>query len=164
MNMKTGERVFAGLILVFVIFFLLSATRMNSVAGRMPLIVGTFTLILVVAYFVNEYWPRKAEPTKFAADLDEDDELLAPEKDELNWYDIRVWGWLLVLMFLVFFFGITLGIGLLTTIFYRFAAKQSWRGAVIFGVLQGVFLFAVFDVLFRAALYPGWIIEKLLGG
>jgi hypothetical protein len=165
MNEKTGERIFAGLILVFVLVFLFTASRMNSVAGRMPLIVGTFTLILLVAYFANEFWPRKAkaEP-KFQADLDEDDEQLAPEKDELNWYDIRVWGWLLVLFACVYLLGITVGIAVLTMLFYRLAAKQSWRGGLIFGVLQAAFLYVIFEVMFKAALYPGLIMELIAGG
>lgn len=164
MNMKIADRVFAALLLVLVLVFLFMASRMNSVAGRMPLIVGSFTLILLVVYFVGEFWPRKAaaKPKK-KPELDEDDEEFGERKDTLNWYDIRVWGWLLVLFACVFLGGIAIGIGLLTTLFYRYAAKGAWRVAVIFGVLQAGFLYLVFELAFQTVLYRGWILELILG-
>lgn len=164
MNMRIADRVFAALLLVLVLVFLFMASRMNSVAGRMPLIVGSLTLILLVAYFVGEFWPRKAiaKPKK-KPELDEDDEEFGERKDVLNWYDIRVWGWLLILFACVFLGGIAIGIGLLTVLFYRYAAKGAWRAAVIFGVLQAGFLYLIFELGFQTVLYRGWILELILG-
>jgi hypothetical protein len=167
MNKVLADRVFAGILLLVVLVFLIMAAQMNSVAGRMPLLVGSFTLILLVAYFVGEFWPRKAsaEPRK-RPELDEDDENFDEDgksKGGLDWWDIRVWGWLLVLFVCIYLFGITIGIGVLTALFYRLAAKQSWRGGVVFGILQATILYVIFELVFRTALYPGRILELILG-
>jgi hypothetical protein len=165
MNKVLADRVFAALLLAFVLIFLVMAWQMNSVAGRMPRIVGVFTLVLLLAYFAGEFWPRKASAApKKRPELDEDDEDFGERKDALNWYDIRVWGWLIVLFVCVYLLGITVGIGVLTVLLYRYGAKQGWRGGVIFGVLQAAFLYLIFEVVFRSALYPGRILELLLGG
>lgn len=165
MNKTIADRVFAALLLVLVLVFLFMASRMNSVAGRMPLIVGSFTLILLVAYFVGEFWPRKstAKPKK-KPELEEDDEDFRDRKDALNWYDIRVWGWLLILFACVFLGGIAIGIGVLTVLFYRYAAKGAWRSGLVFGILQAAFMYVVFEVAFQTVLYRGWILELIIGG
>ncbi len=168
MNKVIADRVFATLLLVFTLVFLLMASQMGSVPARMPLIVGSFTLILLIAYFIGEFWPKKAKAQPKKKPALEDDELAeVPDKDALNWYDIRVWGWLLVLFACIYLFGLAIGIGVLTAIFYRYAAKQSWRGGVIFGILQAAFLYGIFEVVFLTALYKGWIWETVvaaLGG
>ncbi len=163
MNKTIADRLFATLLLVLVLAFLLTASRMNSVAGRMPLIVGSFTLILLVAYFVGEFWPGKAsaQPKQKKPELEEDDEDFGDRKDALNWYDIRVWGWMLVLFACVFFGGIAIGIGVLTVLFFRYAAKGTWRAGLVFGLLQGAFMFFVFEVAFQTVLYRGWIFETI---
>ena len=165
MNKTIADRVFAGLLLVFVLVFLLMASRMNSVAARMPLIVGSFTLILLVAYFVGEFWPRKSsvQPKKKGPELEEDDEDFGDRKDALNWYDIRVWGWLLILFACVFLGGIAIGIGVLTVLFYRYAAKGAWRSGLVFGILQAGFMYVVFELAFQTVLYRGWILELIMG-
>ena len=93
---------------MLVLGFLLMASQMNSVARRMPLIVGSSPSILLIAYFAGEFWPRKAtaKPKQKAESWKRTTcEPEAATKDALNWYDVRVWGWLLVLFACVYLAG-----------------------------------------------------------
>ncbi len=153
--MKRADGIFAALLLVVVIGFLAVATQLNSTAARMPVMVGTFTLLCLIAYFVFEY-RQPAKPSK-KQDADEGDE----GEIKLQWTDPRVWGWLLVLLVLTYALGVIVGLGLLTIFFYRFAAQGTWRGAILFGVLEAAFLYVVFVVGFQGQLYEGLIAEWL---
>lgn len=155
--MKRADGIFAVLLLVVVIGFLAVATQLNSTAARMPVMVGTFTLLCLIAYFVFEYrQPAKASKKRDPHEGDADEGEI-----KLQWTDPRVWGWLLVLLVLTYALGVIVGLGLLTILFYRFAAQGTWRGAILFGVLEAAFLYVVFVVGFQGQLYEGLIAEWL---
>ncbi len=153
--MKRADGIFAVLLLVVVIGFLAVATQLNSTAARMPVIVGVFTLLCLIAYFVFEY--RQPDKPSKKHDADEG----AEGETSLAWNNPRVWGWLIVLIVLTYALGMIVGLGLLTILFYRFAAQGTWRGAILFGVLEVAFLYVVFVVGFQGQLYEGMIAEWL---
>ncbi len=153
--MKRADGIFAGILLAVVIGFLAVATQLNSTAARMPFIVGIFTLLCLIAYFVFEY-RQPAKPKKHKAGEATDDE------PRLAGGDPRVWGWLIVLVLLSYGLGLIAGLSLLTILFYRIAAKGTWRGAILFGVLEAAFLYVVFVVGFQEQLYEGLLAEWLI--
>ncbi len=153
--MKRADGIFALLLLLVVIGFLAVALQLNSTAARMPVIVGVFTLLCLIAYFVFEY-RQSAKPSKKVHENEGEEGV-----SKLKWTDPRVWGWLLVLLVLTYSLGVIVGLGLLTILFYRVAAQGTWRGAILFGVLEAAFLYVVFVVGFQGQLYEGLIAEWL---
>lgn len=153
--MKRADGIFAAILLAIVIGFLAVATQLNPTAARMPIIVGVFTLLCLIAYFVFEYRQPEKSSKKHGEEADEESE------SKLAWNDPRVWGWLVVLLVLSYVFGLIVGLSLLTILFYRFAAKGTWRGAILFGVAQAAFLYLVFVAGFQEQLYEGLVAEWL---
>lgn len=167
MNKKLADRIFALLLTALVLGFMAMAMQLNTTARRMPMIVAAFTLVCLVAYFAGEFWPRKAAQPKPKPEkpvpLAECEPAAAPAPDALPWWDVRVWGWLIVLFACIYLAGIVGGIGLLTFVFYRFAAKGSWVRSIIFGVIMAAFIFGVFEIAFKETLFRGIIYEALVG-
>lgn len=164
MNKRLADRLFALLLTVFCSWYLWQALLLNPTARRMPVMVVVFTLICLAFYFIGEMRaPKKERKSKVEDEPHEEDEPLEPEeKGELNWYDIRVWGWLPLLFACVFIGGLAVGIGILTFLFYVLAAKGKWLTGIIFAVIQSGFLYVVFEMGFKTQLYQGIIVEMLL--
>lgn len=162
MNKRTADRLFALLLTVFGVWYLWQALLLNPTARRMPVMVVTFTLICLAFYFIGEMRaPKKEKKPRLEEEPHEEDEPLEAGKDDLNWYDIRVWGWLPLLFACIMVGGLAIGIGILTFLFYVFAAKGKWLTGLIFAVIQSGFLYLVFEVGFKTQLYQGIIFEML---
>jgi hypothetical protein len=163
MNKQIADRLFALILTVFSVWYLWQALLLNSTARRMPVMVVTFTLICLAFYFIGEMRPPKkaVKKARLEDEPHEEDEPLEEEKDELNWYDVRVWGWMPLLFACIMVAGLAVGIGILTFLFYVFAAKGKWLTGIIFAVIQAGFLYIVFEVGFKTQLYQGIIVEML---
>ncbi len=155
--MKRADGIFAAILLAIVIGFLAVATQLNSTAARMPFIVGIFTLLCLIAYFLFEYRQPDKPSKKHGGEAEDEDK----SEPKLAWNDPRVWGWLVVLLVLSYALGLIVGLSLLTILFYRFAAKGTWRGAILFGVAEAAFLYLVFVAGFQEQLYEGLLAEWL---
>jgi hypothetical protein len=162
MNKKLADRLFALLLTIFCVWYLWQALLMNPTARRMPVMVTVFTLICLAFYFIGEMRaPKKQKKAKLEEEPHEEDEPLETDADEMNWYDIRVWGWMPLLFVCVFVGGLAVGIGILTFLFYVLAAKGKWLTGIIFAVIQSGFLYIVFELGFKTQLYQGIIVEML---
>jgi hypothetical protein len=147
-----AEVLFTGFLVLVIVTFLVTAIGYNPVARRMPLIVGVFALASALVHLTTGL--TKTLGRMASADQGND--------GALRWQDAAVCLWLLVLVVVVYLFGVVVGTGLLTVGFYRFVARRPWTGALLFGAVVAGVLWLTFVRMLAVSLHSGLLFEVLL--
>jgi hypothetical protein len=84
------------------------------------------------------------------------------ERESL-WRGSQLFLGMVILMFMIYFFGQLVGIGLFLILFLRFLSRESWILALSLGIGVTLGLHLLFERVLRLILYPGAIYEYVSG-
>jgi hypothetical protein len=87
-------------------------------------------------------------------------EELSPEETQRR--EIIIWSYILGLIGGILLFGFHVSVPVFLITFLRFQAEATWRLAIMLTAAASVFLYVMFEHVFRMALHEGFITERLL--
>ena len=138
----TGEKIFNIAILLVVLFFIVEALDFTPKARLIPLIIGVPALVLAVIQVISDYVLVKKESGS-----------KEPSEERARQNTVLIW--LLVLVGLIYVFGLLLGLALYLLLFIRFVSKESWIMSVGIGAAGFIAVYLLFVQLLHYPLYKG---------
>jgi hypothetical protein len=141
-----------------VVVFFIMATGYKSVTRNAPMVVIIplgLLLILQIALSM-----KKFKRIKDSGDALSDQPKI--ERESL-WRGSQLFLGMVILMFMIYFFGQLVGIGLFLILFLRFLSRESWILALSLGIGVTLGLHLLFERVLRLILYPGAIYEYVSG-
>ena len=153
-----ADLLFCLFLFVLVVVFFIMALGYKSVTRNAPMVVLIplgLLLILQIALSIK----------KLKGFKDSGDTLsLNPkiEKESL-WRGIQLFLGMVILMFMIYFFGQLFGIALFLILFLRFFSRERWILALSLGIGVALGLHILFERILMLPLYPGAIYKYLSG-
>jgi len=127
-------------------------------AKRLPLIVSVIAIILLSIVIVQEFLPKKKEPSISQTD----EEKIKTKKVGIS---IKVLftsvAWIMRLIVLISLFGFVAGSSLYVFIFCKFHGG-SWKESILLGLGVAAFIYFVFAAGLKFSLPRGFLFELLL--
>jgi len=162
---KRGQVLFAGLLLIFVLFIVAGSFKYDPKARLIPLCVGLGTLVLIALALIDA-----VRPLAFLKKLNLDPTEAYRSKEPFSGTKSGSSGtklgvlmiWLSGFFILIFFFGFNLGIPLFASAFLKREAGVSWgKSLMTAGLIWGA-IFVVFELAMKFSLFKGWIFGAVL--
>lgn len=157
---KRGEFILTLCFLAFFVIMTLISMTYSPKARRMPLVVMVPGLVLCAALVVKEMTDRRrvAGKKQKAPAAGDDDQGSAPETTEEKKRMLIMFGWMVLLVGMIWVTGFLVTIPVYTILFMR-SLKENWRLSIIFGVVGFIVLYFLFVIGLSMELYPGLIYQ-----
>lgn len=158
---KRGEFILTLFFLVFFVILTLISMTYSPKARRMPLVVMVPGLLLCLALVVKETIAGRrvsGEKQKEAPGEGDDEQASAPERTEEKKRTLIMFGWMALLVGMIWVTGFLVTIPVYTILFMR-SLKETWRLSIIFGIVGFIVLYFLFVVGLRMELYPGLVYQ-----
>ena len=165
MKADRGRLAFTALIFVFVLFFVVISFSYEYKSRLIPLLVGSSTLVLVLAVLVNEIRPVSILE-KINVDWTKDlrGQVSAPKiKEKVGTKKfLIIICWIFGFFLLIFLFGFHISIALFTFVFLRIEGKVNWIKALLMAGIAWAFVFAVFELAMDFGLFEGILFGEII--
>jgi len=153
-----ADLLFCLFLFVLVVVFFIMALGYKSVTRNAPMVVLIplgFLLILQITLSIK----------KLKGFKDSGDALSLHPKIEREslWRGSQLFLGMVILMFMIYFFGQLFGIALFLILFLRFVSRERWILALSLGIGVTLGLHILFERILRLPLYPGAIYKYLSG-
>ncbi len=149
--MRRGNIIFTIALLVVSILLLRATLDYPFKAKLFPLIILFMLLILLMIQIVREVLAYRE---KGAAEEDKGDSL----RPKL----LPIWIWMVGTVLMLWVIGFMGTVILLPFLYLRFK-KESWLLSITLSLGCGIFFYGLFGYLLNMPLYPGMILEKIIG-
>lgn len=159
------QRLFALLLMAFVIVIITLSLSYSRDARLFPLTVAVPTLGLLVALLLIQTVPSIQS---FAESLESSSMVDTESLGGTDWesgssmsvetvrvYAVRTLAWILLIAVSILLFGHVIGLTLSLIVIFRYYSDLSWVRAVLFALGNVAFITGLFMVAFNARLYPG---------
>lgn len=164
-----GNIAFAVFLGILVLAMIVAALGYGPKAKAIPLLIGSFTLLMIMATVLSELNPKiKRKLDIGLIDYKKIDSLMKGDQSSTKLSGLELWkkilvafGWTAGTLFAIYLGGFHIAISLFGVFFLRFHGGVRWLSSVVLtGILYGsVYLF--FDVLLGVELYKGVLFGEL---
>lgn len=165
MKVDRGRLAFTGLILLFVLFFIVASFSYEHDARLIPLLVGFSTLVLVLAVLVNEIHPVSIVE-KMNVDWTKDlkvQESSPKKKEKVSAKKLLIIiCWIFGFFLFIFLFGFPISIALFTFAFLKIEGKVSWAKAILTAVIVSAAVFVIFEWAMGFGLFEGVLFGEII--
>lgn len=160
------QRLFALLLLGFVVVVIGLSLTYPRDARLFPLVVAVPTLVVLVAILTLLSVPRFREYAgQFSSSTSFADEAFDEKTDWKSGADgsvetiranaLRTLGWICYFLAAILLFGHVIGLAIVLTVVFRYYSELPWLRAVGLALVNVAVLAGLFLVVFNARLYPG---------
>jgi hypothetical protein len=164
-----GDIAFTVFLGVFVMAMIVAALGYKTKARAIPLLVGSFTLVMIITSVLSELNPKiKSKFDVGLIDYSKMDRLMKGDQPSTKLSGLELWkkiiatfGWTAGALVAIYLLGFHIAISLFSILFLRFYGSVTWlRSIVLTAFLCGsVYLF--FVVLLAVDLYEGILFGAL---
>jgi hypothetical protein len=157
--------VFAVLILLLCLFFIVMSFSYEYTSRLIPLLVGSSTLVLVLAVLIHEIHPvpiLKRLIIDWTKDL-RGQESLFKKRDKIPLRKLLIMiCWILGFFLLIFLLGFHISIALFTFVFLKIEGKAGWiRASVVAGITWAA-VFVIFEWAMDFGLFGGVVFGAII--
>lgn len=151
---RIAEMTFTLLLLILFAFLFVVTWYYPYRARLVPLIFLSLGLVLLSIHLFKRYYKLDSAEEKTEEERGGDSEIDAPFDQEM-----KVLGWFIMLLAVLWAFGFLVGVPFFFITFLRWWAKERWTRVLSIAGIFTVLMYFVVEVGFRIILYRGWVFD-----
>jgi len=161
-----SERIFTGLLGVFVLTVVIVSFSYSPEARLIPLLVGIPTLLMIVFIFIAEkFYPKLLRMLNVSMlDLGKVSTKETPsgEPRSIRKGLLVISMWLVGYVILIYLAGFLIATAVLFPLFLKIMAKATWVKAIVMGAVVWGFIYGVFELFMKFELFKGMLFGEIV--
>lgn len=160
---STGSFIFSGVLIVVFAVAIIMALGYHGRAKVAPLVVAIPGITVVLVLLAQDLRAKAKLASSHSAEANEDEKKPKKGKEITTRSELIAFGWVTLLLVLLYFLGFVVAIPVYLFLYMRVKSKEKLRFSLAFAAVSSLVLYVFFIQILKMQLYPGLILELLMG-